>query len=105
MFEADPLTIVTLANDTARVVLQAGPPADLPAQVPDSVSIILETVRGSAGNGGLGEPISGLVPGGVEAADGAGKAAEGAEMAAGAGAEKAAEGAEKAAGMAENVAN
>ena len=106
MFEADPLTIATFANDTAQIVLQAGPPTDLPAQVPDFVSSILETVRGSAGSGGLGETISGMTPGGAEAADGAGKAAEGAEMAAGAGAETAGDGAEKAAGaMAENAAN
>lgn len=89
MIEADPLTIATIANDTAQMLLQAGPPADLPAQVPDFVSSILDTVRGSAGDGGLGEMISGLTPGGSEAAEGAGKAAEGAEKAAGAGAKNA----------------
>ncbi|MEF8772102.1 hypothetical protein [Halodesulfurarchaeum sp.] len=87
MIEADPLTIATIANDTAQIVLQAGPPTDLPAQVPDFVSSILETVRSSAGEGGLGEIISGLTPGGSEAAEGTGKAAEGAQKAAGAGIE------------------
>lgn len=89
MFEADPVTIATLANDTAQTVLQVGPPTDVPAQVPDFVSNIFETVSGSAGNGGLGETISGLTPGGTETVDGAEKAAEGAENAAAAGTENA----------------
>ncbi|MFW5922252.1 MAG: hypothetical protein ACOCRC_02980 [Halodesulfurarchaeum sp.] len=80
MIEADPLTIAQMASDTAQTIMQAGPPSDLPAQVPDFVSSILDTVRSSAGEGGLGEAISGLTPGGSEAADGA-------ETAAGAGAE------------------
>ena len=73
MIEADPLTIVTLANDTAQLVLQAGPPTDLPAQVPDFVSNILEAVRNATGDGSLGETISGLTPGGSETADAAEK--------------------------------
>lgn len=72
MIEADPLTIVTFANDAANMVLQAGPPSDLPAQVPDFVSNILDAIRSSAGEGGLGETISDLIPGGEEVADGAG---------------------------------
>ncbi|AKH97561.1 hypothetical protein [Halanaeroarchaeum sulfurireducens] len=91
MIEADPLTMATIANDATRTVLQAGPPTDLPAQVPDFVSTILETVRNSAGDGGLGETISELTPGGTQAADGAGKGVEGAEQAAGAGADNASE--------------
>lgn len=71
MIEADPLTMATLANDAAQVVLQAGPPSDLPAQVPDFVNQILDTVRTSGGEGGLGEVISDLTPGGSEAAPGA----------------------------------
>lgn len=73
MIEADPLTIVTLANDTTQIVLQAGPPSDLPAQVPDFVSSILEAVRNTAGDGSLGETISELTPGGAETADAAEK--------------------------------
>lgn len=69
MIEADPLTIVTLANDTAQLVLQAGQPSDLPAQVPDFVSNILEAVRNAPVDGGLGETISELTPGGSETAD------------------------------------
>ena len=87
MIEADPLTIATIANDAAHTIMQAGPPSDLPAQVPDFVSSILDAVRGSVGEGGLGETISGLTPGGSEAAGGAETAAEGAETAAGAGTE------------------
>lgn len=71
MIEADPLTMVTFANDTAHMVMQAGPPSDLPAQVPDFVSDILDAVRNSAGDGGLGETISDLVPGGDAAGSGA----------------------------------
>lgn len=84
MIEADPLSIVLIANDATQTLLQAGPPTDLPAQVPDFVSNVLETVRNAAGDGGLGETISGLTPGGTEATDGAGKAAESAEKIVGA---------------------
>lgn len=76
MIETDPLSTVLLANDAAQTILQAGPPSDLPAQVPDFVGDILETVRNSAGDGGLGETISELAPGGSEAADGANKGVE-----------------------------
>jgi hypothetical protein len=82
MIEADPLTMVLFANDAAQTVLQAGPPSDLPAQVPDFVSNILDAVRDSAGGGSLGERISELTPGGSESVAGA----EGG-VAAGAGAE------------------
>lgn len=105
MIEADPLTMATIANDATQTVLQARPPTDLPAQVPDFVSNILETVSGSAGDGGLGEAISELTPGGTEAADGAETAAGGAETAAGAGVEMAAEGVDKAVDGAENASN
>ncbi|MDZ7849328.1 MAG: hypothetical protein U5K70_00435 [Halodesulfurarchaeum sp.] len=80
MIEADPLSIALMANDAAQTIMQAGPPGDLPAQVPDFVSSILDAVKSSIGEGGLGETISGLTPGGSEAA-------EGAETAAGAGTE------------------
>lgn len=114
MIEADPLAMATIANNATQTVLQAGPPADLPAQVPDFVSNILETVGGSAGDGGLGETISELTPGGTEAAEGAEEAAgagaeqaaDGAKNAAGAGVDQAADGVEKAADAgAENAAN
>ena len=75
MIEADPLTVVTFANDAAQTVLQVGPPSDLPAQVPDFVGDLLDAIRNSAGEGGLGETISELVPGGSEAAGGAGNGA------------------------------
>ena len=71
MIEADPLTMVLFANDAAQTVLQAGPPSDLPAQVPDFVSDILDAIRNSSGEGGLGETISELTPGGNESAAGA----------------------------------
>lgn len=71
MIEADPLTMVLFANDAAQTVLQAGPPSELPAQVPDFVSDILDTVRNAAGEGSLGERISELTPGGNESAAGA----------------------------------
>lgn len=71
MIDADPLTMVLFANDAAQTVLQAGPAGDLPAQVPDFVSDILDAVRNSAGEGGIGETISELTPGGNESAAGA----------------------------------
>jgi hypothetical protein len=73
MFEADPVTMVQFATDAAQMAMQAGPPSDLPAQVPDFVLNILSEISSSAGgeSGGLGETISGLTPGGSEAADGA----------------------------------
>ncbi|UWG46514.1 Uncharacterized protein HSRCO_0212 [Halanaeroarchaeum sp. HSR-CO] len=71
MIEADPLTIATIATDTAQTIAQAGPPSDLPAQVPDFVGDLLDTVRNAAGDGGLGEQISELTPGGDETAAGA----------------------------------
>lgn len=87
MIEADPLAIAMMANDAAQTIMQAGPPSDLPAQVPDFVSSILDAVRNSVGEGGLGETISGLTPGGSGAAGGAETVAEGAEKATGAGVE------------------
>lgn len=80
MFEADPLTMVTFANDAADVVMQAGPPTDLPAQVPGFVENILGEVGSSAADAadGIGETISGMTPGGADVSDGAGDAASGA---------------------------
>lgn len=72
MIEVDPLTMVPIANDATQLILQVGPPSDLPAQVPDFVSDILDLVRNSAGEGGLGDQISDLTPGGTETAGGAG---------------------------------
>lgn len=75
MFETDPLTMVTVAQDAANMIAQAGPPSGLPAPVPDFVGDILETVGSSAGDAkdGLGEAISELTPGGSEGANDAGK--------------------------------
>lgn len=70
MIEADPLTIVTIARDTGQILVQAGPPIDLPAAVPDFVSSILDAIRNAVGGGGFGETISGLTPGGSPAANG-----------------------------------
>ncbi|MFW5965271.1 MAG: hypothetical protein ACOCP3_00800 [Halodesulfurarchaeum sp.] len=72
MIDVDPITTVLIANDAAQTILQAGPPGDLPAEVPEFVSNILDAVSGSAGEGGLGETISNLTPGGSESA-GSGK--------------------------------
>lgn len=70
MLEADPITVVSFATDAARVVAQAGPPADLPGPVPDFVGSILREVGASAGDaaGGIGEAVSSLTPGGDDAA-------------------------------------
>ncbi|WP_430505293.1 hypothetical protein [Haloparvum sp. PAK95] len=78
MFEADPLTMVTLAQDAANVVAQAGPPSGLPDPVPDFVSQILDTVGSSAGDAkdGLGEAIRSITPGGSDAAEGASNAGQ-----------------------------
>lgn len=75
MFETDPLTMVTVAQDAANMIAQAGPPSGLPAPVPDFVGDILETVGSSAGDAkdGLGEAISEITPGGSESAGDAGK--------------------------------
>lgn len=80
MFESDPVTMAQFATDAARMAMQAGPPSDLPAQVPDFVGGILAEISSSAGDasGGIGDAISGLTPGGAETADGAGEAASGA---------------------------
>ncbi|APE95401.1 hypothetical protein [Halodesulfurarchaeum formicicum] len=75
MIEADPLTILTVATDAGQTLLQAGPPSDLPAQVPDFVTELLDTVRNSTGEDGLGETISELTPGGSEHAGAAGQGA------------------------------
>ena len=64
MIEADPLTIAQMATDATEVLLQGGPPTDLPAQVPDFVSEILSQVGASAD--GLGETVSNITPGGSE---------------------------------------
>jgi hypothetical protein len=64
MIDADPLTIAQLATDTTQVLLQAGPPADLPTQVPDFVSEIMRAVGSSAD--GIGEAVSNITPGGSE---------------------------------------
>lgn len=83
MIEADPLTMVTFANDAATLFAQASPPVDLPAQVPDFVGDLLSEIRSSAGMEGLGETISELTPGGEAASQGDGAASAGAENAAG----------------------
>lgn len=70
MIETDPLSMVMIANDATRTVLQAGPPGDLPAPVPDFVSSILDAIRNFTGGGGLGETISELIRGGNETAGG-----------------------------------
>lgn len=75
MIEADPLSMILIANDATQTVLQAGPPSGLPSQVPDFVSNILDAVRNFTGEGGLGETIRGLTPGGSEIADGVGNGA------------------------------
>ena len=49
MFETDPLTMVQFANDVTQMAMQAGPPTDLPAQVPDFVGNILAEVSSAAG--------------------------------------------------------
>lgn len=77
MIEADLIQMAPLANDTTQVFLQAGPPSDLPAQVPDFVGDILDTIRSATGEGGIGDTISELTPGGNETADGAGSGAAG----------------------------
>ncbi|GAB3423613.1 hypothetical protein GCM10027435_29810 [Haloparvum alkalitolerans] len=76
MFEADPITMVTFAQDAANFVAQAGPPSELPGPVPDFVGDILETVGSSAGDAkdGFGEAIRDLTPGGSDAAEGANSA-------------------------------
>lgn len=76
MFETDPLMMVTVAQDAANLIAQAGPPSGLPAPVPDFVGEILETVGSSAGDAkeGLGEAIRAITPGGSDAAEGASNA-------------------------------
>lgn len=65
MFEVDPLTMVAFTNDTTQMLALAGPPTDMPAQVPGFVGDILAEIGSSAGDamGGIGETISGLTPG------------------------------------------
>lgn len=81
MFEADPLATIQIANDATQLVLQAGPPAELPSQVPGFVSELLNEIGSAAG--GIGETISGMTPGGSEAAEGADRAAGAADAASG----------------------
>ena len=83
MIEADPLTVVTFANDATNLLAQASPPVDLPAQVPDFVSDLLSEIRSSAGMEGLGETISELTPGGDAAGQSEGAAGAAAENAGG----------------------
>ncbi|MFB6218652.1 MAG: hypothetical protein ABEH77_05650 [Halobacteriaceae archaeon] len=60
------LEAVAVGADALYAIAAAGPPADLPAPVPDFVGGILDAVRsfldGSVDN--LGEAVSGLTPGG-----------------------------------------
>lgn len=65
MFDSDPLTMVSFAHDAVQLAMQAGPPADLPTQVPDFVGRLLGEISASAADtaGGLGETISELTPG------------------------------------------
>ncbi len=85
MFETDPVTMATLAHNAVDVLAQAGPPAELPAQVPEFVGNVLGELGQAAGEtaDGLGETISGLTPGG-EVSDGLERAAGSAEHAGGA---------------------
>ncbi|PSQ61765.1 MAG: hypothetical protein BRD21_08730 [Halobacteriales archaeon SW_8_66_22] len=62
MLEADPLTLVTLAQDATTFVAQAGPPSDLPASVPDFVGDIHDAINSSDVKDGLGEIISAITP-------------------------------------------
>jgi hypothetical protein len=73
MFEADPLTMATLATDTARMALQAGPPTDVAGQAPGFVQNVLGAISAAAGDaaGGIGETISGMTPGGGAGAENA----------------------------------
>ena len=93
MFEADPTAMALIANNAVDIVAQAGPPTDLPAQVPDFVSNVLGEIGQSAGDAmnGIGETISGLTPGGGEMPAGAGEAAGDAASAGGDAAEQAAD--------------
>ncbi len=77
MVEADLITIAPIANDAAHMIAQAGPPTGLPSQVPDFLTGLLDTIGNAAGEGGLGERISELTPGGSEMAEGAGRGAAG----------------------------
>lgn len=82
MFETDPLTMVQFATDTTQMAMQAGPPTDLLAQVPEFVRNILTEISSAVGgeSGGLGESISAMTPDGSEAgaAENATSAASGA---------------------------
>lgn len=65
MFETDPTLLVTWSGSLADAIALAGPPSDLPAAVPDFVGDIHEAIRSfSGGDGGLGETIRDLTPGG-----------------------------------------
>ena len=78
MFETDPMLLATWSTDLANTIALAGPPADLPGAVPDFVGDIHEAIRSfGGGEGGLGETISELTPGGEggAGADGAADAA------------------------------
>ncbi|MFC6614022.1 hypothetical protein ACFQAS_03460 [Halopenitus salinus] len=75
MFETDPTLLVALTNEFAATwtngladaVALAGPPSDLPSAVPDFVGDIHDAIRSfSPGDGGLGETIRDLTPGGGE---------------------------------------
>ncbi|WP_096389409.1 hypothetical protein [Halopenitus persicus] len=83
MFETDPTLLATWSTDLVDTLALAGPPADLPGAVPDFVGEIHDAIRSfGGGEGGLGETISELTPGGESGAgaDGAADAtAEGAD--------------------------
>ncbi|SEH46631.1 hypothetical protein SAMN05192561_102182 [Halopenitus malekzadehii] len=69
MFETDPMLLVTWGTDLADTIALAGPPADLPGAVPDFVGEIHDAIRSfGGGEGGLGETISELTPGGESGA-------------------------------------
>lgn len=73
MFETDPTLLMTWSSSLVDTVALAGPPSDLPAAAPDFVGDIHEAIRSfTGGDGGLGETIRDLTPGGSEsgAADG-----------------------------------
>ncbi|WP_280536548.1 hypothetical protein [Halopenitus sp. POP-27] len=82
MFETDPSLLATWSIDLAETIALAGPPADLPGAVPDFVGEIHDAIRSfGGGEGGIGETISELTPGG----EGGAGAGNGSADAAGAG--------------------
>jgi len=71
MFEIDPFTLITVAHEIAQTVALVGPPADLPAQVPEFVGDLLGAIGSMAGNvmEGIGETVRALTPGNSSGAE------------------------------------